>query len=131
MGSIHKDARRFIATHRTQLTQRPVALFALGPVHAEESEFVEARRELAKELAKFPWLAPAAQEVFGGRFDPRKLGFPLILFPPLRKMPASDARDWTAIHAWAGNLTPLLQPAMAHQSPFANSARPEPRYSGL
>ncbi len=28
----HKDARRFLSRHREALTQRPVAIFALGPV---------------------------------------------------------------------------------------------------
>jgi menaquinone-dependent protoporphyrinogen oxidase len=114
MGHIHKDVRSFLLSHRDELTRRPVALFTLGPMHAEEKEFVEARRELTKELAKFPWLSPVAQQVFGGKFDPEKLGLPFSLFPILRKMPASDARDWPSIHTWATNLAGIFQPTMAH-----------------
>jgi menaquinone-dependent protoporphyrinogen oxidase len=51
-------------------------------------------------LAKFPWLTPAAIEIFGGKFDPEKLTFPHNLVPALMKMPASDVRDWTVIRAW-------------------------------
>src|SRR5947209_28996 len=29
----HKDARRFLARYRAALMERPVAVFALGPVH--------------------------------------------------------------------------------------------------
>jgi menaquinone-dependent protoporphyrinogen oxidase len=60
------------------------------------------RREIDAELAQFPWFAPCACEVFGGRFDPTKIRFPLRPF--LKKIPATDFRDWDAIRAWAGGL---------------------------
>jgi menaquinone-dependent protoporphyrinogen oxidase len=118
MLHLHKDARGFLSKHREALTGLPVAIFALGPFHDEEEEWKEAREQLDKELAKFPWLTPIAIEIFGGKFDPAKLRFPdnlLAILPasPLRKMPASDIRDWTAIHAWASNLATQLQPALA------------------
>jgi menaquinone-dependent protoporphyrinogen oxidase len=109
----HKDALQFLARHREALTHRPVAIFALGPFHAEEKEFQEVREQLDKELAKFPWLTPAAIAIFGGKFDPEKLTFPHNLVPALKKMPASDIRDWTAIRAWASDLAAQFQPAMA------------------
>src|SRR5712692_7362404 len=109
----HKDALHFLARHREALTQRPVAIFALGPFHAEEKEFQGAREQLDKELAKFPWLTPGAIEIFGGKFDPEKLTFPHNLVPALKKMPASDIRDWTAIRAWASDLSAQFQPALA------------------
>ena len=109
----YKDALQFLARHREALTQRPVAIFALGPIHAEEKEFQGAREQLDKELAKFPWLTPAAIEIFGGKFDPEKLTFPHNLVPALKKMPASDIRDWTAIRAWASTLAAQFQPALA------------------
>ena len=114
MGRIHKDARRFLESHRDELMHRPVALFALGPFHAEEKEFVEARKQLEKELAKVPWFSPVARQVIGGRFDPQKLRFPFSFIPVLRNLPASDARDWDAIHAWAGILPPALVSALTH-----------------
>ncbi len=115
----HKEARGFLSRHREALKERPVAIFALGPFHDEEEEWKEVREQLDEELAKFPWLTPIAIEIFGGKFDPAKLRFPdnlLALLPasPLRKMPASDVRDWTAIRAWASNLATKLQPALPH-----------------
>lgn len=109
----HKDALRFLARHRAALSARPVAIFALGPFHAEEKEFQDAREQLDKELAKFPWLKPAAIIIFGGKFDPQKLTFPHNLLPALGNMPASDIRNWTAIRAWASDLAAQFQPALA------------------
>lgn len=109
----HKDAINFLERHRAALTALPVAIFALGPFHAEEKEFQEVRGQLDKELAKFPWLTPKVIEIFGGKFDPEKLTFPHNLVPALKKMPASDARDWTVIRAWASDLAAQFQPALA------------------
>ena len=108
----HKDALHFLARHRAALTARPVAVFALGPFHADEKEFQAVGEQLEKELAKFPWLTPTAITIFGGKFDPQTLTFPHNLVPALKNMPASDVRDWTAIHAWASNLATELQPAI-------------------
>jgi menaquinone-dependent protoporphyrinogen oxidase len=106
----HKDARNFLARQRKVLEGLPVAIFALGPFHADEKEFEGARGQLDKELAKFPWLSPVACEVFGGKFDPQKLTFPHNLVPALKNMSPSDARDWPAIRAWASGLALKQQP---------------------
>jgi menaquinone-dependent protoporphyrinogen oxidase len=100
----HKDAKSFLGRHRQALTQRPVAVFALGPFEDVPKDWQEVRSEIDKELAKYPWFAPVAVEVFGGVFDPAKLTFPYNLVPGLKKMPVSDIRDWTAIRAWANSL---------------------------
>jgi menaquinone-dependent protoporphyrinogen oxidase len=107
----HKDARRFLSRHRQALEERPVAVFALGPVHDphDEQEWQDSRSQLAKELARFPWFAPVALELFGGRYDPEKLRFPISLFAG--NEPASDLRDWAAIRAWASNFAAELEPA--------------------
>jgi menaquinone-dependent protoporphyrinogen oxidase len=105
----HPEARQFLARHRTVLASLPMAIFALGPFHNKEDEFRSAREQLDKELAKFPWLKPTAVEVFAGKFDPDKLRFPYSLIGPLRKMPASDERDWEAIRAWAAGVADALK----------------------
>ena len=111
MFRLHKDARRFLARRRATLAERPVAIFALGPFNDEEKEWQGVRAQLDKELAKFPWLAPVAKQVFGGKFDPAKLRFPYNLVPALKRLPASDIRDWKAIHNWASDVAEKLQPA--------------------
>ncbi|HEV2135491.1 MAG TPA: flavodoxin domain-containing protein [Terracidiphilus sp.] len=96
-GRLHKDVRRFLSEHRAVLAKIPVALFVLGPVHSDEKEWAGARQQLEKELKRFPWLSPVLQEIVGGKFDPARLGFPFNVLPALRKMPASDVRDWKLI----------------------------------
>ena len=117
IGAWHKDALNFLSRHQEALAPRPVAIFALGPLSADEKEMQGSRAQLDKELAKFPWLTPVALEVFGGKFDPAKLRFPDSLIAslpasPIHNAPASDVRDWTAIRAWAGNLAAKLQPVL-------------------
>jgi len=108
----HKDALRFLSRQRQALLNMPVAIFASGPsFKGDEEECKEVNRQVKQELAKFPWLAPVAVEIMGGRFDPHKLRFPLNLIPALKHMPASDLRDWTAIRSWASSLPAILQPA--------------------
>ena len=105
----HKDARRFLSEHRQVLLERPIAVFALGPVHDphDEQEWQNSRAQFDKELAEYPWLTPVAIELFGGKFDPEQLRFPLNKLAAAA--PASDARDWPAIRRWARQLASQLQ----------------------
>jgi len=104
----HKDALGFLSRHRKALLERPVAIFALGPTHEphDEQEWKDSQAQLDKALAKFPWLTPVALKMFGGRYDPTKLRFPIKQLAG--KTPASDLRDWEAIRAWAADLKPIL-----------------------
>jgi menaquinone-dependent protoporphyrinogen oxidase len=106
----HKDALNFLSQHCKALVERPVAVFALGPVHEphDAEEWQSSRLQLDKELARFPWFQPVALEMFGGRYDPQDLRFPLKMFAGSE--PASDIRDWTAIRAWAADLVGKLSP---------------------
>lgn len=100
----HKDARRFLAKHRHGLARLPVAVFTLGPTHDphDEAEWSDCREQLDRELERVAWLDPVAPELFGGRFDPAGLRFPISAMAG--KEPATDIRDWDAIRAWAGRL---------------------------
>lgn len=106
----HKDVLNFLARHRTALAERPVAVFALGPTHEphDEEEWKLSRSHLDRELANFPWFTPVALTMFGGKFDPAKLSFPLNRLAG--KAPASDIRDWSAIRAWARDLATRIGP---------------------
>ena len=106
----HADAKSFLSRHRQALMARPVAVFAMGPLKDEAKDWQDVRAQLDKELLKFPWLAPVATEVFGGKHDPAKLTFPHNLIPALKQMPATDIRDWSAIRAWARGLAVMLAP---------------------
>jgi menaquinone-dependent protoporphyrinogen oxidase len=117
LGCWHRDARRFLMRHRVALSERPVAIFALGPLSTAEEEWRGSREQLDSTLTKVSWLAPVAVEVFGGAIDPAKVRF------PFNKMPASDARDWTAIRAFANRLATMLRPTAL--SPSEAVPRPE------
>lgn len=104
IGRWHKDARRFLKRHRAALSRLPVAIFALGPLSTAEKEWQDARAQLDQTLATASWLAPVAVELFGGVINPAKLRF------PFNHMPAGDARDWTAIRAWASELGAAFHP---------------------
>ena len=94
-GRWHRDAVRFLKTHRSALETMPVAVFAIGPRTAEEHDIEASSVQLDKALERFPGIRPRSVAVFGGVIDPDALRF------PFSRMPASDARDWEAIRAWA------------------------------
>jgi len=112
MFRLHKDALHFLSQHRKILADHlPLAIFAGGPfAKGDGNEWQEVRAKLDLELAKFPWLTPISVEIVGGKFDPAKLRFPYNLIPVLKKMPASDLRDWVAIRAWASSLAAKFLP---------------------
>jgi menaquinone-dependent protoporphyrinogen oxidase len=102
----HADAHQFLAQHQEALRQRPVVIFTLGPLSTSAAAKRNSRRQLDRELAKYPWLKPVALEIFVGKLDPSKLGF----FERLGTT-ASDHRDWEAIRLWAKALPARLQNA--------------------
>lgn len=110
---LHKDAKRFLARHQAALADRPTAFFVLGPTDDKPEGWQEAQKMLDQELAAIDWFKPAPVTLFGGRLDPAKFRFPdswLASLPasPLHNAPVSDARDWTAIRAWAESLPAQL-----------------------
>ncbi len=101
----HPDAHQFLSQHHETLGKRPVLIFALGPLSNSDAARRNSRRQLDKELAKYPWLKPVAVEIFAGKYDPSKPG--LGFFE--RLLPARDHRNWDAIRAWANSLPAQLQ----------------------
>jgi len=94
-GRWHPDALHFLRRHKTTLARMPVAVFGMGPRTMDERSVGDARAQLARALAKVPEVEPRTIAIFGGVIDPDGLRF------PFNRMPASDARDWAAIRAWA------------------------------
>jgi menaquinone-dependent protoporphyrinogen oxidase len=102
MGHWHKDAARFLKRHLHALEDVPFAVFAMGPKTVADEEVASSRNQLDRALQAVPELTPAAVTIFGGVVDPSKLRF------PFKHMPASDARDWAAIGAWAHEVAALF-----------------------
>ncbi|MEA2177126.1 MAG: menaquinone-dependent protoporphyrinogen oxidase [Solirubrobacteraceae bacterium] len=107
MGRWHRDARHFLERHRRLLGAIPVAVFAMGPATTEEKAVASSREQLDRALAGVPEVRPVSVAIFGGVIDPATLRF------PLNRMAPSDARDWDAIRAWAGEVAGHL-PAYLH-----------------
>lgn len=109
MFHLMRDALRFLSHFKIDLIEKPTAFFTLGPFNDVEKEWNGVRDQFDKELSQFPWFKPVAKEVFGGKFDPMKLRFPLNILPGLKQIPASDLRDWTKIRNWANELAAMLR----------------------
>lgn len=93
-GRWHRDAHRFLESHREELGGVPIAVFGMGPRSGEEEGWRSSRAQLDRALAKRSWLSPVAVAVFGG------------VDPPRGRRERRDLRDWTAIRAWAEHLPP-------------------------
>jgi menaquinone-dependent protoporphyrinogen oxidase len=102
MGRLHRDARAFLRRHQKALAERPLAVFALGPLNDEPEQWDGARKQLYGTLAHFPGVEPITVGLFGGAIVPETLHF------PFSHMPAGDLRDWDAIQDWASRLPEAL-----------------------
>jgi len=108
IGHFPKEFHRFLIRFETELAKVRPWVFVLGPTEKERKQFATAEEQARKELGRHPSLHPADMRVLGGKFDPAhlKLDFPMSLVlklpaNPMKKMPASDIRDWDWIHRWA------------------------------
>ena len=95
MGRWYGDARALLKQHKEALSKTPLFVFALGPKTLADDDVAGSRTQLDSALAKFPELSPRLVAIFGGVIDPSRLRF------PLKRLPASDARDWETIARWA------------------------------
>jgi menaquinone-dependent protoporphyrinogen oxidase len=103
MGSIVKDAGKFVGQYRDQLAKLPVAALAVGmaPVSKDAKQLEESMKALHASLAP---LKPVAATMFAGRLDPTKLSFIQKKMTDFVKAPVGDYRDGNTIAAWAREL---------------------------
>lgn len=97
-GRWHRDARRLLRRHRSDLGTRRLAVFAMGPRTLAPDDVAASRAQLDHALAQVPGLRPERVAIFGGVIRPERLRF------PFNRMPACDARDWPAIRDWASTI---------------------------
>ena len=109
VGRFPKEFHQFAQRYEAELAKLRPWIFVLGPTEKERKQFAAAEEQARKELDKHPMLRPADMRVLGGKFDPAHLNLPspmslIMKVPgnPMRKVPASDIRDWDWIHRWAG-----------------------------
>ncbi len=113
MGALHKDVRALLERNKAAFEQTPFALFALGPIKADDG-LDGSRAQLIEALAKLPVPTPASTAVFVGAYDPARLGFKdkmIAALPasPLRAEAAHDDRDWDAIRDWTRDVSGQLR----------------------
>jgi menaquinone-dependent protoporphyrinogen oxidase len=108
IGHFPNEFHRFLKRFEAELAKVRPWVFVLGPTEKERKHFAAAEEQARRELDKHPKLRPADMRVLGGKFDPEHLtlAFPMSLIlklpaNPMKKMPASDIRDWDWIHRWA------------------------------
>lgn len=111
MGRWHADAIGLLERNRHALAALPLAVFGMGPRTLEEHDVEGAMSQLRKSLAEVPEVEPFAVAIFGGVINPRALRF------PFSRMAASDARDWSAIRAWAEGLVATFDYGKAASDP--------------
>ena len=104
MGRWHGDARGFLKRFDRELADRPLAVFALGPVKEDGSDVEGAQRQLDAAVAKVR-VKPVDVVLFAGALNPERLPF------PLNRMARSDVRDWIRIRAWARGVPAALEAA--------------------
>jgi menaquinone-dependent protoporphyrinogen oxidase len=108
IGHFPKEFHQFVSRFQTELSKVRPWIFVLGPTEKVRKQFAAAEEQARKELGKYAWLRPSDMRVLGGKFDPAHLNLPfpmslVMKLPanPMRKLPASDIRDWAWIHGWA------------------------------
>ncbi len=104
----HRDARRFVRAHASELRRRPTYLFSSGPLDDSAS-----RRDIppVKGVRRLSELVGArGHATFGGRLAPDAKGFPASA---MAKKFAGDWRDPQQVRAWAAGIAADVRGAMA------------------
>ncbi|MEC3952914.1 flavodoxin domain-containing protein [Nocardia sp. CDC153] len=102
-GRWHRDARRFARRFSRQLRERPVWVFASGPLDASTDDGSDGNAFGAKSVHKYAArLGALDTALFGGRLERTARGFPASA---MAKKSAGDFRDRSRIEAWAKEIS--------------------------
>ena len=116
------EAKAFIESNEEWLAGLPVWLFTSGPIGEPLSpagEPIESR-ELAMQLNA------RDRRSFGGRLEPRKLGFLERTAIHFVHAPEGDYRDWQAIRDWATTIATQLLASRAEPGAGRDESGREP-----
>ncbi|WP_328477312.1 flavodoxin domain-containing protein [Streptomyces sp. NBC_00377] len=117
-GRWHKEARRFVRRHRTELAERPVWFFSSGPLDASASERdIPPVRGVRHAMTR---LDVREHVTFGGRLEEGAEG--RVAGMILRAGKGGDFRDFGAIETWAKGVAEALTRRSAE--PERAGARP-------
>jgi menaquinone-dependent protoporphyrinogen oxidase len=111
-GKWVSGAHSFLERHAEELSDRPVAVFAVGgslrpdPGNPDAEETVRAAVDTVTRA--FPRLDVIDVRLFAGRIDRALLPPAMRLLTRLARLPEGDWRDWNAIRGWATTLAPRI-----------------------
>jgi menaquinone-dependent protoporphyrinogen oxidase len=105
MGRWLETARRQVAAHAGELTDRPVYLFSSGPIGDPPKP-----EEEPVDIAELSRLTGARDHrVFPGRIDRHQLGLAERMVVRAVHAAEGDFRDWPAVRAWAAEIAADVQ----------------------
>ncbi|HEY5947324.1 MAG TPA: flavodoxin domain-containing protein [Kofleriaceae bacterium] len=99
MNRWHRDARKLITHHASELRALPVWLFSSGPLDDSANERDLPATHQVTELMER--IGARGHVMFGGRLEPDAKGFPASA---MAKKMAGDWREWHKIKAWAADV---------------------------
>lgn len=105
----HKDAKRFVRRHQTQLRRRPTYFFASGPL--DDSATKSDIPPVKGVQALMDRVGAKGHVTFGGRLLPDAKGFPASA---MAKKHAGDWRDPAQVRAWVRSVAMELRAEVSH-----------------
>ena len=120
MGSWLKPASRYLESHAAALSERPVWLFGVGPLGAENPQPAGEPEQAGKLVES---VGARAYVTLTGALDRSRLGLADRLIARAVKAPDGDFRDWAAIRTWAHGIADALDAGAAGAA--APTAHPE------
>lgn len=117
VGSWLKRAARYVDAHAAALRQRPVWLFGVGPLGAENPQPAE-EPEQARKLVEH--VGARAYATLTGAMDRDRLSLVDRMIARAVKAPGGDFRDWGAIRTFAHGVADALEADAA--APIARAA---------
>jgi menaquinone-dependent protoporphyrinogen oxidase len=115
MGSWLKPAATFLEAHAAALVERPVWLFGVGPLGAENPQPAGDPESAAKLVAR---VGARGYATFTGALDRGRLSLPDRLIARAVKAPDGDFRDWSAIRAWSEAVADALETVVPVGNPI-------------
>lgn len=110
MGSWLKPASRYLESHAAALSERPVWLFGVGPLGAENPQPAGEPEQAGKLVES---VGARAYVTLTGALDRSRLGLADRLIARAVKAPDGDFRDWEAIRDWAHGIADALDAGAA------------------
>lgn len=105
MGSWLKPAVTYLDTHAASLLVRPVWLFGVGPLGAENPQPAGEPQGTAELVER---VGARSYQTFTGALDRGRLSLIDKMVARAVKAPDGDFRDWPAIRAWAHGVADAL-----------------------